>query len=582
MSRPLCDDLGVAVEDLDVLERHAEAVGDDLAERRLVALAVRARAGDHLDLAGRQHPDGRVLPAAGAVVQRAQHPRRREAAHLGEGRDADAELDPVTALTPLLLLGPQRVVPEHLLGLGRGRLVVAGVVGHARDRGERELLVLDPVHLADLERVLADLGGELVHEALDGVRRLGTPGAPVGVDPRLVRQHGRAVELVGVPLVDRVEHPRTEDRYAAADDADVRAEVGEQVDLEAGDLALLGGGQRELLPLVAAVVGRDQRLRAGLGVLARLADLAGHRPGDPLLGSGLQLAAEPASDVGGDHADLRLRYARRGGEQEPGDVRDLGRRPHGDLLAGRVDDDGPRLHEGGDQPLLAVLALDDDAVGLRFGDDLVDGATGALARGVELPERGLVRAQVRVREDLVLGGLLEVQHGGQELVLDVHELGGVPGLGGAAGDDDGDDLAGERDPLGRHRQVGRGHLVRRDRPRVGDHALGLAEVLAREDLVDVQRPVGGLDVDAQDLGVRVRAADHRQVEHARERDVVGPAGAAGDEALVLLAAAVLADLRTDGRAVVDGGHAFAPSLCGAFAASFLSWAAYRTDFTMLW
>jgi hypothetical protein len=34
-------DLGVAVQDLDVLERHAELVGHDLAERRLVPLPVR-------------------------------------------------------------------------------------------------------------------------------------------------------------------------------------------------------------------------------------------------------------------------------------------------------------------------------------------------------------------------------------------------------------------------------------------------------------------------------------------------------------------------------------------------------------
>ena len=57
VSRPLTRLPGVAVQDLDVLERHAELVGDDLAPRRLVALAVRGRAGDHLDLAGRQHPD---------------------------------------------------------------------------------------------------------------------------------------------------------------------------------------------------------------------------------------------------------------------------------------------------------------------------------------------------------------------------------------------------------------------------------------------------------------------------------------------------------------------------------------------
>ena len=94
-----------------------------------------------------------LLPAAGAVVERAEDAGRREAAHLGERRDADAELDRVVALAALLLLGAQLVVAEELLGLGRGGLVVARVVGHARHRGERELVVRDPVLLADLERV---------------------------------------------------------------------------------------------------------------------------------------------------------------------------------------------------------------------------------------------------------------------------------------------------------------------------------------------------------------------------------------------------------------------------------------------
>ena len=140
-------DLGVAVQHPDVLERHAELVGDDLAPRRLVPLAVRAGSGDHLDLAGGQHPDRRVLPAAGAVGERAEHPGRGQPAHLGEGGDADAELHRVVAGPPLLLLLAQRVVAEQLLGPGRGRLVVARVVGQAGDGGERELLVLDPVPL---------------------------------------------------------------------------------------------------------------------------------------------------------------------------------------------------------------------------------------------------------------------------------------------------------------------------------------------------------------------------------------------------------------------------------------------------
>ena len=78
-----------------------------------------------------------------------------------------------------------------------------------------------------------DLGGELVHDPLDGEGRLGPAGAAVGVDPGLVGEHRLAVELVGRELVDRVEHARAEHRHAAADEREVGAHVGEQLDLEA-------------------------------------------------------------------------------------------------------------------------------------------------------------------------------------------------------------------------------------------------------------------------------------------------------------------------------------------------------------
>ena len=301
----------------------------------------------------------------------------------------------------LLLLGPQLVVAEHLLGPGGRGLVVAGVVLQPGHRGERELLVLDPVLLADLERVDADLGGQLVHDPLDAVRRLGPAGAAVGVGPGLVGEHRLAGEVVGRELVDRVEHERAQHRHAAADDRDVRAEVGEQLDLEAGDRAVLLGRQGQLLPLVAAVVAAEQGLRAGLGVLHRLADPAADRPGDPLLRGGLELAAEAAADVGGDHPDLGLGHAGRRGQREPQDVRDLGGRPHRELLTGRVDHDRAGLHERRDQPLLAVLPLDHDAVGAGLGDRLLDVAAGAGLAGVEDPERRLVGAEVGVREHRV-------------------------------------------------------------------------------------------------------------------------------------------------------------------------------------
>ena len=68
----------------------------------------------------------------------------------------------------------------------------------------------------------------------------------------------------------------------------------------------------------------------------------------------------------------------------------------------------------------------------------------------------LVGAEVGVREHLVGGGLLQVERGRQLVVLDVDQLGGVARLGGGAGDDDGDDLAGERDPVAGHRRGGSG------------------------------------------------------------------------------------------------------------------------------
>src|SRR6185436_3079440 len=53
----------VAVAHDHVLVGHAELVGDDLGERRLVSLAVRARAGDRRDLAAALDPDDAALPA---------------------------------------------------------------------------------------------------------------------------------------------------------------------------------------------------------------------------------------------------------------------------------------------------------------------------------------------------------------------------------------------------------------------------------------------------------------------------------------------------------------------------------------
>ena len=92
------------MEHLDVVVVDAEPLGHDLRPGRVVALAVRGRPGEHLDRPGRQAADRGRLPAAGDVLERAEDARRREAAHLDVGREADAELLRVAALAPLGLL----------------------------------------------------------------------------------------------------------------------------------------------------------------------------------------------------------------------------------------------------------------------------------------------------------------------------------------------------------------------------------------------------------------------------------------------------------------------------------------------
>ena len=291
--------------------------------------------------------------------------------------------------------------------------------------------------------------------------------------------------------------------------------------------ALLRRRQGEPLPLVATVVARHQRLRAGLGVLHRLAGPLRGEEGQPLLRCRLQLAAESAADVRRDHPDLRLGRAGRRGQQEPCDVRDLGRGPHRDLLAGRVDHRRARLHERRDQPLLAVLPLDHDAVGARLLDRLVDVAARAALGGVERPDGRDVGAQVGVGEHLVRRGLLEVEGGRQLVVLHLDELGGVPRLRGAA--------APRRRRRSRRRTPTRSTAIGAWSgvfcSSLSGHALAMTPwTSATSRPMKTSMTFGAafacVGVDAGDRRVGERAAHHREVQHPGQDDVVRPPGAA--------------------------------------------------------
>ena len=252
--------VGVAVLDLDVLDREAELLGDDLGVGRLVTLAL------GLDPDAGQHLAGRMDADLAAVVHLqaddVEVVGRPGPDDLGEAADADAHQLAAFPLLELFLAQPGVVDPVHR-HLERRR-VVAGVVLPARRRLVRELLGLDEVLHPELGRVLADVVGEDVDHPLDGVDRLGhAERAAIGdAAGRLVRVdaidlHERVVEVVGAG--DDVEQAGRELRRVGGRIG--VAVIGDGLDLEAGDLAFLGRAQ---LGVDVVVAGE----RVGLQVLA--------------------------------------------------------------------------------------------------------------------------------------------------------------------------------------------------------------------------------------------------------------------------------------------------------------------------
>ena len=197
--------------DLDVLRRDAELLGDDLRERRLVALALRLGADADDRLARRVHPQ------VGAVVHRQTEDvhvlARPRADALGEERDADAHQLAAGAL--LRLLAAQLLVAgdvhRHAHRLG----VVPGVVRPAGGRLVRELLGGDEAAHPQLDRIDLHLERERVDHPLDEVDGLGDAerAAVRHASRRLVRVDGLDLDVRRLEVVrpaDDVEEPGRE------------------------------------------------------------------------------------------------------------------------------------------------------------------------------------------------------------------------------------------------------------------------------------------------------------------------------------------------------------------------------------
>ena len=310
------------------------------------------------------------------------------------------------------------------------------------------------------------------------------------------------------------------------------------------------GSDLDPLPLIAPVVHGHVALAARFGPLDGPADLARDEHSEYLFGRHLELGAEATTDVRRDHAYVLLGDAGRERQHHAEDVRYLGSGPERDLVGHVGADHRAWLHGARDEPLLAVLALNDDR---GAGEGRVDIA------GDERPLVALVACLVDLGRTL-LQCRPYVEHGLERLVGDVDRGQRIRCRIPVARDDDGYRLADVADLIGRQWRVRRDHDVRRHRPRAGQAAQFVAEVRRGERGDDARNELRRADVNRGNPGVGVRAAQERHVLHARQDHVVGPAGLAGHQPGVFLPGACPADLRD--RRFGGGGHWPAPA-CAA-------------------
>ena len=350
---------GVAVDDLDVLDRDAELGRDHLREGRLVALAVAVRAGEDGDGAGRVHPHLAGLEQTGARAERAGDVRRRESAGFDVARVAEAAQPALRGRFGLARREAGDVgALEHLVEVRR---VVAGVVGQPDRRRIRKFG--DEVLAPDRRRIHLHVARRLFDDALDHVGGFRPAGAAVGIDRRGVGEHRLDLDVDRRRLVLAGQQGAVEDRrHARREGRQVRAHVGDGLDAQRQELAL--GVQRELDlgDMVAAVGVGQERFAALGGPLDRPADLLAGPDQRGLLRVEEDLRAEAAADIGRDHAHLRLRQAEHErAHQQPLDVRvlvgDVERVAVVVLGVDRVG--GARLDRVRDQPVVDELELAD-------------------------------------------------------------------------------------------------------------------------------------------------------------------------------------------------------------------------------
>ena len=320
---------------------------------------------------------------------------------------------------------------------------------------------------------IADLGRGLVDHHLDQVGGLGPPGAADRIGGELVRERPDDVGLDRGDLVTAAHHERGEGRDERREDRVVAAHVGDDLAVDGGDRTVVLDPHAHVVDLVASVVRRGHVVRARGRPLHRPAEPARAPGHERLLGVHLQLRAEAAADVGGDHADALLGDAELAGQERAHEERDLRGRGQRQGVA------APLGHHRAWLDRRSRRAVVDDAP----LDDLVRlGEPGLEVAAAQRPLEGLVRPEVLVDDrSAVLERLLRVGDDRERVVLDHDLLGRVDHRVLVLAEDDRDRVADVADlAAGQRPVVGRAHLHAGRRPGHRQRGLEIVEILTGE------------------------------------------------------------------------------------------------------
>ncbi len=273
-----------------------------------------------------------------------------------------------------------------------------------------------------------------------------------------------------------------------------------------------------------------------------------------MLDIGEVLGAEAAADIGRDEADAARIDGQRAGHEGAIDVNVLAGDVQRVAAGGRVERShgAARLHRVRDHAVIAEGERHD-----------VSGSAEGLVHGhavTGLPIEAGIAGNVRGKLGRV-GGTRRFGRGdgGQRVVVDDDQLGGIEGLGARLGHDQRDRLAHEADFVGGEQGL------RDEGERLAGLGVGLAIGAERLQAVGVDVGCGqydqharcvscSLDLDGPDARMAVWRPQHDGMRQSVESEIVEIGAVPGDEALILATPGGLTDS-------VDSAHTLLPRLC---------------------